>query len=152
MSKVFWVSSTVRSVQTRLTRALAPERARFKQYILGGSLRLVRNRPLVISELQLKHFKPELEAKWKAGLIEVREGAPDGPVYLFEKKKRRKSTPPPPMPPTPVVEEPKPEPEPEPAKLEDPPTAKETKAAKMDEFVPVEEPVQRKRGRKPKKG
>lgn len=151
MSKVFWVSSTVRSVHTRLTRALAPERARFKQYILGGSLRLVRNRPLVISEEQLKHFNKELEAKYKAGLIVVREDSPDGPIHQFEKKKRRKSTPPPPppQPTTPVVET---KPEPEPEKLEEPPTVKETVSGKMEDFVPVEEPGQRKRGRKPKKG
>lgn len=152
MSKVFWVSSTVRSINTRLTRSLAPERARFKQFILGGSTRLVRNRPLMISDTQLKHYHEELEAKWQNGLIEVREGSPDGQVYKFEKKQRRKkSTPPPPPPPEPEVVV---APEPEPEVVEEPPVEKEEEAVAdevEEEFVPLEEPGAKRRGRKPKK-
>lgn len=131
MSKTFWVKSTVRSVHTRLIRAQAPERARFKQYILGGSLRLIRNRPISISADLLKAHSKELEQKWKSGLLEVRVGSVEGPVYDFQKK------PAPPPPPQPEEPKEKKEKEPHP----EPPSG---------EFVPVEEPVKR-RGRKPKK-
>lgn len=86
MSKIYYVVNAVRSVHTRLARAQAPERHRFKQFILGGSVRLLRNRPVSITEEQFIEFKDELKAKVDNGAILVREGSPYGPLANMDVK------------------------------------------------------------------
>lgn len=78
----FWVVNTVRRVETRMNRAQAPERHRFSQTICGG-MRLVRNQPQPLLEGQLKSFYDELDSLQKAGVLQVREGTPDGPPHDF---------------------------------------------------------------------
>ena len=83
MSKTFYVVNTVRSVHTRLARFQSPERHRFKQFILGGTVRLVRARPVPITEeMLLEHFK-ELSHKQTHGAIQVHHDTVDGPLYDF---------------------------------------------------------------------
>jgi len=88
MSKTYYVINAVRSVHTRLARAQAPERHRFKQFILGGSVRLIRNRPVAINEEQFIAFKDELKAKVDSGAILVREGSPEGPIVNMGAKEK----------------------------------------------------------------
>lgn len=85
MNKVYFVESAVRSVHTRTVRAQNPERHRFKQFILGGTLRLVRNRPVQVTEDQFVKFYDELKGKVSSGAIVVREGSADGPFVDFSK-------------------------------------------------------------------
>lgn len=86
MSKTYYVVSAVRSVHTRLARAQAPERHRFKQFILGGTVRLVRNRPVPITEEMLEKHSEELRQKNVSGALIVRVGSPDGPLYEWPTK------------------------------------------------------------------
>lgn len=74
---------------------------------------MVRNRPHPISEVQLHKFHDELYGKWKQGAILVREGHPEGPLYLFEKPEAIE-----PVPEPEAKKAPKPEPVPEQAKVE----------------------------------
>lgn len=86
MSQIYYAVNTVRSIHTRLIRAKAPTRHRFKQYILGGSTRLVRARPVPITDQQLLAFEDELRAKVESGAIQIHRDTPDGPLYVFGEK------------------------------------------------------------------
>jgi hypothetical protein len=73
--RMFHIHNTSRSRFNRALRAASPEHGGHKQYI-GGEHRLVRGRPLVMSEAQIKKHLPELAAKKAQGLIDVK--TPDG--------------------------------------------------------------------------
>lgn len=73
---VYHVHSLVRDVSTRTARAAAPQRPRFKQYLGGGMLRLVRKRPTVVTEDLLKKLLNELREKEAQGILKVT--TPDG--------------------------------------------------------------------------
>lgn len=93
MSQTFYVVNTVRSIHTRLARSQSPTRHRFKQYILGGSTRLVRARPVPITDKQLFKFEDELRGKVESGAIQIHRDTPDGPLYVFGEKVETKEEP-----------------------------------------------------------
>ncbi len=68
----FVVCSTVRGRANRALRAASPAHLRLKQFIFPQQLRLVRNRPVIISEEQLLTNLDELRTKAKLGILEVR--------------------------------------------------------------------------------
>lgn len=138
MSQIYYVVNTVRSVHTRLARSKAPTRHRFKQYILGGSTRLVRARPVPISDKQLLAFEDELKSKVDSGAIQIRRDTPDGPLYVFGEKVEAKKE-------EPKVEEKVAEPKQEPEV--------EKIVAEEDEEIPPPPPLptRKKKGRKTKK-
>lgn len=68
----FAVHSMVRSRFNRTQRATAPQHARFKQHVGSDQRRLLRNRPLLITEDALKRDAAELLELQKTGLLEVR--------------------------------------------------------------------------------
>ena len=64
--------STVRKVQTRTKRALAPKRHRFVQRIGGGDITLRRGRPVTVTEeVFLRHFE-DIVVREDEGKSEVR--------------------------------------------------------------------------------
>lgn len=71
----YFIHNTSRSRHNRSVRAAAPQHGGHKQYI-GGEHRLVRGRPLVLSEDQLMKHLPELVEKQRHGLIDVK--TPEG--------------------------------------------------------------------------
>lgn len=74
---VLHVRSQVRSLATRMLRARAPQKHRFKQYLFGNpSLRLVRKRAVRVTAAQVRAGLDELIAKEAAGLLSVH--APNG--------------------------------------------------------------------------
>jgi hypothetical protein len=70
---MFFVHSLVRDVRTRTLRAKMPKRARFKMYLAGGKHRLIRKRPLVLTDAAFEELLPELLEKAAVGLLEVRK-------------------------------------------------------------------------------
>lgn len=70
----FAIHSVVRSRHNRTRRAsvAANNRHRFKQFVLPQQARLVRGRPVIITEQQLMEHVDELYTKEKAGILEVR--------------------------------------------------------------------------------
>jgi len=58
-------------------------RHRFKQIICNGKLRLVRNRPVPLSEELLEKHYEELRGLQEAGVLEIRVDGHNGPVYDF---------------------------------------------------------------------
>lgn len=143
MSQTYYVVSTVRSVHTRLTRFQSPVRGRFKQYILDGSVRLVRGRPQPITDQQLLAFEDELREKVENGFIQIHRDTPDGPLYVFGEKaekptKKEKKAPEPAPEPEPTPE-PEPEPDPEPEPEPEPEPAPEPEP-ELKEEEPEEEP------------
>lgn len=69
---------------TRAIRASNAIRNKRKQMILGGTTRLIRKKPVVITEEQLNRHYEELKASFKAGMLRVRVGSPEGPHVLFK--------------------------------------------------------------------
>ncbi len=68
----YLVLSTVRGRNNRTQRTKAPGRQRFKQHVLREQLRLIRNRAITISEVQLLDNLDELLEKSRQGILEVR--------------------------------------------------------------------------------
>jgi len=68
----FAVHSMVRSRFNRTQRAQAPQHARFKQHVGSEQRRLLRNRPMLITEEVLKRDRDELLEMQKTGILEVR--------------------------------------------------------------------------------
>lgn len=68
---LYKVHSQVRGRTNRTVRAKGPSRHRFKQHILGGSRRLLRNRPVMITEALLVEFYEELKIKDMQGILSV---------------------------------------------------------------------------------
>lgn len=83
MSAFYQIRSDVRRVQTRVKRASSPTRHKFTQNLMGGRVRLVRNRSINVSrELVMEHLD-ELREKADAGILSV--CLPDGrPVDLHD--------------------------------------------------------------------
>lgn len=67
----FQIHNGARDVQTRNTRAQNPTHKGLKQHIMNGSRRLVRGRPIVVTEEQLKQHLSELQQKAKDGILYV---------------------------------------------------------------------------------
>lgn len=67
----FHVHNGARDVETRNTRAQRPTHGGLKQHIMNGSRRLLRGRPVVITEEQLKQHISEFRAKAKEGILYV---------------------------------------------------------------------------------
>lgn len=116
--KVFTIKNVVRRVQTRLRRASAPRRLRFKQYI--GGRRLLRNQVMRLSPEQFEAVRDEVIKGIECGALEMVD--PDGVKHSADALGRvvhrkgmvaeaadvPKPTPaPPPPPPEPKKEEPK---------------------------------------------
>lgn len=76
MPAMFAIHSTVRARSTRIVRAQSPTHKGLIQFLGGGVLRLVRGRPLLVTETLLRDHFDEIRAKAAQGLIEVR--TPDG--------------------------------------------------------------------------
>lgn len=66
------IHSIVRARHNRMERAQAPQRARFKQHVLPDQRRLIRNRPVLITETELKDHLESLWTQHQANLLEVR--------------------------------------------------------------------------------
>ena len=66
------IHSTSRAVTSRTTRAAQPSHKGLKQYVLPAQHRLIRGRPIGLSEEVLLANLAELRAKSDAGVIEVR--------------------------------------------------------------------------------
>ena len=68
----FHLHNTTRGRGNRTLRAQAPAHLRFKQYVTGTQLRLIRGRPLLISAELVRANLPELQQKNKQGILELR--------------------------------------------------------------------------------
>lgn len=66
------IHSTVRSRHNRTQRAGQPVHHRFKQHIGSGQRRLIRGRPLHLTEEEFTKHLDEIKAKAAAGILEVR--------------------------------------------------------------------------------
>lgn len=73
--KFYHVISTSRSIRTRTVRAQNATHSGLKQFI-GGTHRLIRKRPLVLSEAEVMKYLKELREKQAIGMLEVQ--TPDG--------------------------------------------------------------------------
>jgi hypothetical protein len=80
---IFFVINTVRRAKTRTQRALAPGGHRFIQRVAGNSVVLGRGKFTMMNEENFNKFRDELQKKQEEGTIEVRVGAPTGPVFNF---------------------------------------------------------------------
>lgn len=117
MAKYF-VVNTARRPQTRFVRKKAPKPEKFMQILCGGRIRIARKRHQALPESLLEQYWDQLKAKWEAGAIEIHEGGPKGPLFVFgqvdkaepEKPEVKEEPPPAPAPEVqkvePVVEEP----------------------------------------------
>jgi predicted flap endonuclease-1-like 5' DNA nuclease len=63
------ITNVVRRVQSRLRRAAAPGRGRFKQFVCGK--RILRKQTLSVTEDQFKEYEHQLFEQIKAGVIQV---------------------------------------------------------------------------------
>jgi hypothetical protein len=72
MATTFLIHSTVRGRHNRTQRAAQPAHHRFKQYIGDQQLRLIRGRPLALTEEAFQKALPEIKAKAALGILEVR--------------------------------------------------------------------------------
>lgn len=94
-----FVRNTVRRQHTRGLRQTSATRHRFKQILCNGTIRLVRNRPVPISEEKVKEHWDELSSLSKAGVVEIREGGANGLLFKFEKESAAQAPIPAPEPP-----------------------------------------------------
>lgn len=98
--EVFHIHNLTRSVSTRLQRAKAAQRPRFKQLLGGGIVRLVRGRPVPITKPMVERLLLELIQKEKEGILKVT--TPDGRLVDLSTLKpleAKKVVPPKPEPP-----------------------------------------------------
>jgi hypothetical protein len=66
------IHNVTRGRHNRTQRAAAAQHPRFKQHIGPGQVRLLRGRPLILSDDALQAHLEELRTKVAAGLVEVR--------------------------------------------------------------------------------
>lgn len=133
----YYITSMVRRVETRMARAAAPERHRFSQYVCGGQ-RLIRNRPLPISEETFSKFKDELTEQHNAGILDVKVGSPEGKsVFAGDVSVPAPKPVPAPAPVEEPVEEEAQEPEDEAVDDGEPPDMSWTKAALVEHAARV---------------
>lgn len=125
--KVFTVKNVVRRVQTRLRRASAPGRLRFKQMI--GGRRLLRNQKMMLTPEQFERVAEEVMRGLQCGALEMTD--PDGWSYFVtpdgrlgrrkgDKVEIKGEKPKPPPKAKPKVEEPEEVEEPEVEEVEEP--------------------------------
>lgn len=69
--RIFLVENSARSPHTKLARKVSPGPNRTKQYLGGGTHRVVRGRPLRLRESQLLQHMPEIIEKVKRGELRV---------------------------------------------------------------------------------
>lgn len=79
----YFLVNAVSKRRTKMARKAGPAPQKYSQRFLGGSVRLTRGRHHPITEEQLKAHWDELEAKQRAGAVEVRVGTPMGPIFDF---------------------------------------------------------------------
>lgn len=72
MPTQYVIHNAARSVHSRTARAQGASHRGLKQHVLDTQKRLVRGRPLTISEEELKRNLPELKKKAAQGLIHVK--------------------------------------------------------------------------------
>jgi len=65
----FIITNVVRRVETRLRRAAAPGRLRFKQYVCGK--RLLRKQSISVTRAEMEEYKDQLEKLVRAGAIKI---------------------------------------------------------------------------------
>jgi len=68
------ITNVVRRVRSRIRRAAAPGRARFKQYVCGR--RLLRKQSIFVTEEEMSRYGKQIQEQVKAGVIEIE--TPDG--------------------------------------------------------------------------
>jgi hypothetical protein len=90
----YYVHNTVRHVENRVKRYAGATHRGLVQYV--GDKRVIRGRPLVISEEELQKHLDELKSKYEQGLLMVCSAA--GNVIDFGTLKPSKLPPPPPLP------------------------------------------------------
>jgi len=83
VSGTYVIRNTSKKVHTRTTRAMTPGRKSAVQRVCGGKVRLSRGDSVVITEDQFRTHYVELAQACARGLIEVHEGAFNGPVVKF---------------------------------------------------------------------
>ena len=69
--KQFQIHNTTRDPQTRLLRAQSPTTSKMTLLLGGGSIRVMRKRPVVVYEPVLQRLLPELQRLEKAGVVKV---------------------------------------------------------------------------------
>ncbi len=67
----YLVHNASRSIDTRAARLASPTHGGQKQFICGGSFRLIRGKPVTLTEEQFKQHLPELQEKATKGLLYV---------------------------------------------------------------------------------
>lgn len=72
MATTYAIHSTVRGRHNRTQRAMAPAHFRLQQRVGADQARLVRGRPLIITEDKLLRDLEELKRKQKQGILEIR--------------------------------------------------------------------------------
>lgn len=72
MSVKYAVHSTVRGRHNRTLRAQSPVHHTLTQHLAGGDYRLVRGRPVQLTEEKFQLLLPELREKAAAGILEVK--------------------------------------------------------------------------------
>lgn len=77
---MLYIVSTYGKPKARKAWQQAPLRHRMKTHIFNGTVRLGR-RPIPISEEHASKFAEELDELIAQGIIELREGGPDGRVF-----------------------------------------------------------------------
>jgi hypothetical protein len=68
----YFVHNAARSRHNRSLRAAGATHQGLKQYIGGGQHRLIRGRPVALTEEKFQEYLPELKEKLAAGLIHVK--------------------------------------------------------------------------------
>ncbi len=74
--EIFHIHNLTRSQETRVARAKAARRPRFKQMLGGGLIRLVRGRPMPVAKSLIEKLRRELLDKEAEGILKVT--MPDG--------------------------------------------------------------------------
>jgi hypothetical protein len=67
----FIIRNSVRSRSNRTLRAKQPMRAPLRQQLAGGKYRVLRGRPITLTEREVMEILPELVAKVDAGALEI---------------------------------------------------------------------------------
>jgi hypothetical protein len=131
--EMFTIVNSVRRVETRIRRAAAPTRARFKQYVCGR--RLLRKQSIKVSPEDMKKYEQQLREQLEAGAIRIFDPsgieilppgyqAPGRPFIRATSSREMKAPTPEPKSAAPEpVSPPEPEPEPETAVDQESPEA-----------------------------
>lgn len=69
---MYQIQNTTREMSTRIQRYGQPTHNRLKQYVLKSQRRLVRGRPVLVTEEELQDNLEELREKSHDGILEVR--------------------------------------------------------------------------------